>query len=370
MLGLRIYQEISVRSAAAAGVNRRVDVSVLVETALVAPHTFETNLALLGELRPLAVVEVMSRISGRLQELRVERGDQVQKGQLLAMVDDADLLQQIHRAEATISVATAGVSRERANYDNLKVQVDRHRELHEEYLVSRQDLENIESRLRVSEAQLDLAKAQVRQAEATMSELRLQHGWTRIYSPLNGYVGERHLEPGALLNPSVPIVSVLNLNRVKTIVPISESDIKQIRTGLPAEIVVDAFPDLIYKGTITRISPYLNPETRSADVEIEIENRNHMLKPGMFVRSTIDARISETSLSIPRSALLTRGAMKGVYFPTQEDKRTTVFFQAIKIGRIDGAVVEVLDGLQEGMQVVSTGAQNLNEGDLIRVRAE
>ena len=358
-LGLRLYRELSVESMDAPGKGS----ALLVETATVRTHTFETNLELLGELKPQAVVEVMSRISGRLREVLVDRGDPVRKELLLAIVDDVDLLQQIHRAEASIAVAAAAVSREEATYENLKIQVARYRELHQENLIATQDLEDLVSRMRVSQAQLELVRAQVRQAEASLSELKIQHDQTRIYSPLNGFVGMRHLEPGALVNPSVPIVSVLNLERVKTLVPVSESGISRIRVGLRSEIVVDVYPDRVYQGSITRISPYLNPETRSADVEIEIVNRDGTLKPGMFAHVRIDAKISETALSIPRSALLSRGAQQGVYFLTRD--RTTVF-REIQIGRIEDDVVEVLRGLQEGAQIVSTGAQNLNDGDEVR----
>lgn len=359
-VGLRLYRELSVESMDA----ERVGPALLVETATVQPQSFETNLDLLGELRPQAVVEVMSRISGRLREVLVDRGDPVKKDRLLAVVDDVDLLQQIHRAEAAVSVATAAVSREEASFENLKIQVARYRKLYNEDLVSTQDLEDLVSRMRVSQAQLDLVRAQVRQAEASLSELKIQHSQTRIYSPLDGFVRVRHLEPGALVNPSVPIVSVLKLQRVKTLVPVTESGISRIRVGLPAEIIVDVYPDRVYQGTITRISPYLNPETRSADVEIEIANRDGTLKPGMFAHVKIDAKISETALSIPRSALLMRGTQQGVYFLTPE--RTTVFRQ-IEIGRIEGDVVEVLGGLQKGDEVISTGAQNLNEGDEVRM---
>ena len=125
-VGLRLYRELSVESMDAEGRGP----ALLVKTATVQPHAFETNLELLGELRPQAVVEVMSRISGRLREVLVDRGDVVRKEQLLAVVDDVDLRQQIHRAEAAVSVTKAAVSREEATYENLKIQVARYRELH------------------------------------------------------------------------------------------------------------------------------------------------------------------------------------------------------------------------------------------------
>ncbi len=371
-LGLRLYQELSGGEVAAGGRPPGGGISfggdrppLLVDTAQVEPHQFEITLEVLGELKPQAEVDVMSRISGRLQQVLVHRGEAVQEGQLLAVVDDVDVRQQIIRSQAATAVARAGVNREEATYRNLLLQVKRYQNLHEEALISTQELEDVESRLFVAEAQRELAKAQVQQAEASLRELGLQQEQTGIYSPLNGFVGTRYLDPGALVSPSVSILSVLDVNRVKTVVPVVESDIKRVRMGLPAEIVVDAYPDQVYQGTVTRITPFLNPDTRSADVEIEIANPNQALKPGMFARVKIDARMTRDALSIPRSALLTRGVQKGVYLLTKD---MVTVFQPIEIGQIKGDVVEVVDGLEEGVEIVTVGAQNLNEGDRVRTQ--
>lgn len=365
-LGFRLYQELGGGEVAAGGRPPGGGrPPMLVDTAQVEPHQFETTLEVLGELKPQAEVNVMSRISGRLQQVLVDRGEPVQVGQLLAVVDDVDLRQQIIRSEAATAVARAGVNREEATYRNLLLQVKRFQDLHEEALISTQELEDVESRLFVAEAQRELAKAQVQQAEASLRELGIQQEQTRIYSPLNGFVGTRYLDPGALVSSSVSILSVLNVDRVKTIVPVVESALQRVRTGLPAEIVVDAYPDRIYEGTVTRITPFLNPETRSADVEIEIANPDNTLKPGMFARVKIDAKITRDALSIPRSALLTRGSQKGVYLLTEN---MAVVFQVIEIGQIKGNVVEVLEGLEEGVEVVNAGASNLNEGDRVRTQ--
>ncbi len=320
LVGFRLYQEMTTAEVAAAdgppGMQQQA--SMLVETATAEPKVFSTRLDVLGELEPLYSVEVMSRVSGRLKEVLVQRGDLVQEGQLIAVVDDVDLLQQIRRAEAAIAVAKAAVAREKASHDNLVLQVERYQALHDEALVSTQDLQDLESRLRVSEAQIQLAQAQVDQAEASLRELKVQQEQTRVYSPLSGFVGVRHLDPGALVGSSVPIARVIDVSRVKTVVPVSERVLPEIRKGLGAEIRVDGYPNKIYHGHVSRISPLLNPETRAADCEIEIQNEAETLKPGMFARVTIDASKSRNSLAIPRAALLTRGSEKGVFLLTGE----------------------------------------------------
>lgn len=365
LVGYRLYEKLGPEAAVAVAPNPDEQrPTMLVELAVAKPRTFVTELEVLGELTPLASVDVMSRVSGRLKELSVQRGDAVTKGQLLVVVDDDDLQQQIRRAEAAIAVARASVNREQASHDNLALQVERYQALHAENLVSTQDLQDLESRLRVSTAQIELARAQVDQAEASLRELKIQQAQTRVYSPLDGFVGAKYLDPGALVSPSVPIVRVIDVSRVKTVVPVTEGALPEVRIGLAAEVMVDAHPDAVYRGRVTRISPSLNSDTRTADVEIEIDNEAGTLKPGMFARVLIDAGKPRHGLAIPRSALLTRGEEKGVFLLNANQETV---FRRIQIGVIQEGFVEVLGGLDEGAEVVTSGAQKLNDGDKVRL---
>ncbi|HSR54557.1 MAG TPA: efflux RND transporter periplasmic adaptor subunit [Acidobacteriota bacterium] len=367
LVGWRVYQETAqgADDATGPGGPSRESAAMLVDTAFARASVFESDLQVLGELKPEAEVEIMSRISGHLREVLVDRGEEVSKGQLLARVEDEEIQKQLQRAQATLAVSRARVKREDATRANLTIQVRRFRELHEAGLVSSQDLEDLESRLRVAEADLELAKAQIQQAEASLSELRVQAEDTYIYSPLDGVVGRRHLDPGALVNAGLPIVSILELDRVKTVVPVTENVLQQVRIGLEASIVVDAYPDRVYQAQVTRISPYLDPETRSAEIEIETDNPGMLLKPGMFARVTIDVSVRRTSNSIPRSGLLIRGDQQGVYVLNQERR---VLFRPVDIGVLEGDIVEITGGLEEGAEIVTTGAQSLNEGDLVRTQ--
>lgn len=365
VLGWRLYEELTTDASPNRPGGGFRGASMLVETAQVQSAAFESRLEALGELKPKAEVEVMSRISGRLEQVLVDRGSEVRQGQLLAAVEDDEIQKQIQRAEASLAVTRAGVKKAEATQENLKVQVDRYKELYQAGLISPQELADLESRLRVSEADTELARAQVQQAEAGLSELKIQHQNSRIYAPLDGVVGTRYLDPGALVNSGVAIVSILNMDELKTVVPVAESIIQRIRVGQPTEIASDAYPELTYRGAVTRISPFLDPETRSADIEIEISNAGRTLRPGMFVRVRIDVNVTRQAASIPRSGLVMRGAQQGVFQVTQEN---TVRFQPVEVGTIDGDTVEVLSGLQDGAEIVTSGAQNLNEGDPVRTQ--
>lgn len=363
-VGFRLYEEMSASQAAAADPAFGPRPMMLVETAKVAPVVFESGLEVLGELRPFQAVDVMSRVSGRLSQVLVERADPIKKGQLVAVVEVEDLQQRIRRSEAAIGVSRAAVQRQKVAFENVEIQANRIRRLHSDKLVSDQDLEDVEGRLREARAQLDFLLAQVEESEASLRELRIQLELTEVRAPFDGYVAERFLDPGALASSGIAILNVIDVSHVKTIVPVSESEIAKVKQGLPAVIRLDAFPDREYSGRIKSISPFVNAETRTADVEIEIQNPRGELKPGMFARVSLDISSARTSLSIPRAALLTRGSGKGVYLLS--DEFTTVF-QPISIGRIQGDKVEVLDGLSEGTVVVTAGAQKLNSGDKVRV---
>lgn len=341
------------------------NIPLLVEVGEVQFHTFSSRFEAPGELRPRRSVEVMSRISGYLREVTVERGDEVRQGDLIATVEDTDLLQQLGRAEAGVEVAHATVQREEATRRNLEIQVSRYRTLREANLVSEQELEDLESRLRASEASLALAEAQVRQAEATLRELQVQHAQTRIYAPLDGIVGERYVDPGALVGPSTPIVSIVEVAYLKTVVPVTENMVPQLRPGLGATIEVPALGSSGLRGFVTRISPVVATETRTADVEIELENLQRRLMPGMFVKVILDVGQTRRSLMMPRAALLTQGGQQGVYLLNEQMRAV---FHPIQIGVIEGDLVEIRSGLEEGTRVITTGAQNLNNGDLVRVR--
>ena len=338
--------------------------SVLVETGRLKTHVYRGGREFTGELLPYREVEVIPRVTGYLQMLEVEEADRVHTGDLLAEIDAADVQQQILRQQAALAVAVAGANREQAMLENLRGQVDRNKSLYNKGLVSLQDVEDIDSRLRVAEAQYQLAQSQVDQARASVEELKIQYERTRVYSPMDGVVAERHVDPGALVGQNTPIVKILDLTRLKTIVPVPEGSISGIRSGIEAEVRLDANPGQTYRGRISRIRPIVDAETRSVNVEIEIENPRETLRPGMFARVRFGGGAASEAPSVPRSALLTRGNSQGVY--VLGDGNVAVF-REIEVGRNEDGWLEILGGLSPGDVFITTGAQNVNEGDTVRL---
>ena len=381
-VGIRVYQETAAEAdSTAAGVRRGGSApstlnsagrgggrggrgSLLVDTGIVEPHVFDTGREFVGELAPFREVSVIPRASGYLQSVDVEQSDTVATGQLLAEIASDDIEQQIRRQEAALAVADAGAARERATLENLRVQVQRNQSLYQDGLVALQAVEDIESRFRVGEAQLGVAEAQVDQARATLEELRIQFERSRVYAPMAGVVALRHLDPGALVGQSTPIVTLMDLSRLKMVVVVPERAIADFRTGNTAEVVLDALPQRRFNGRITRISPFVNPETRSVDVEIQIENGRGDLRPGMFARVQMGGVASAPAMSIPRSALVTRGTVQGVYLLAENN---VARFREVQMGRNEDGWVEVLGGLGPDEVFVTSGAPSLTDGDTVRL---
>lgn len=337
--------------------------TLTVTTALVSRGMMKESILLLGDLRPAAQVAIMPKIGGRLQRLLVDRGDFVGRGALIAQVEDQELQQQLQRAEATMAVARATLQQRRSELANFESQLARTKKLYDEKLISTQDLEEIQSRVRTGEAQRDLAEAQIQQAQASINELKINIANTRILSPLSGFVAEKHVDRGAMLSPSTAIVTVLDLSSMKTVVNVTEKDIPKIRNGLAAQIEVDAYPGRSFRGRVNRISPMLDPATRTVPIEILVPNDAGILKSGMFARVELSLNRQIEALVIPRDALVTRGTRQGVFVARQGK----VEFVELEAGLMQEDKVQVLSGLAEGDVVVARGAQSLSPGDSVRV---
>jgi len=359
LLGFRIFQAVESESEMSRGGGARVQT---VQTDTVSRGSINESVTLTGSLKAKEQVDVMPRLTGRITRISVDTGHAVQQGALIAVIEDDEMAQQVERAKASINVAQATVTQREAELKQTKAALDRNRHLLDTGLLSRQEFETIETRHTVAQSQLELARAQLRQSEAELRELNIRLDQTRIYSPLTGYVAERQVDVGALVNPSTPIVTVVNTNTMVIQANAPERDIARIKPGSPAVITFDSLPGQQYEGRVLRISPLLDPQTRNGIVEIEIPNRGGVLKGEMFARAELNLGTTHESALVPRDALVYRGDQPGVYLIENETAR----FRPVETGLTQGDRVEVLSGLKEGELVITGGANLIKEGDRVK----
>jgi membrane fusion protein, multidrug efflux system len=333
-----------------------------VELASVKRADLAESMTVVGNLIGAATVEAVPKVSGRLEEVGVRLGDRVRKGQQLAKVEDREIMEQVKQAQASFDVAGATIRQREADLRLAQTNLDRSKNLFDRQLIPKQTFDDTDARYQAAAAQLDLARAQYAQAQARLDELKINLANTVIASPVSGFVGKRSLDPGAWVTPNSSFISVVDIGIVRLVANIVEKDLRRISSGMKTDVAVDAYPGENFLGRIARIAPVLDPATRTAQIEVEIENSQFRLKPGMYAKVTFTVEHRDNVLVVPANAVIDSGGKKGVFLPGDGD---VARFQAVTLGMADPAQVEITSGLSEGTRVISTGAAALREGDRI-----
>ena len=332
-----------------------------VELAKASRTSLSDEITVVGNLIGDATVSVVPRAAGRLQDLSVRLGDRVSRGMRIAKIEDFEIVEQVKQAEAAQEVSLATIRQREADLQLAETSAERSRSLFERQLLPKQTLDDNEARYQAALAQLDLARAQNMQSKARLDELRINLANTVITSPVNGFVSKRAVDPGAYVSQQTPVADVVDITRVRLVANVVEKDLKELETGNQTRVQVDAFPGETFTGRIARVSPVLDPATRTAPIEIEIANPTYRLKPGMYARVGITTQTKKQALVLPSSAVVDLGGRRGVFQLQNE----TAVFKTVTVGSEQGLVVEILAGLAEGDEVISTGAGALRDGDRV-----
>jgi RND family efflux transporter MFP subunit len=335
--------------------------SLTVDTATASRHEVIEYITVVGNLIGDATVDVVPRVAGRIESLPVKLGDRVNKGQLIAKIEDRELLQQIKQVEQNVLVNNATVTQRESDLQLRKSTLDRQKSLLAQGLATRQTIEDADAAHNSAIAAVELAKAQLGQTQARLDELKITLSNTSIVSPVDGFIGRRNLDQGAFAGANTPIVSVVDIRTVRLISNLVEKDFKRVKAGVVALIDVDAFPGEQFTGVVSRVAPVFDAATRTAPMEIEVPNPGYRLKPGMFarVRLTVDRR--PDALTVPRNAVVDSEGKRGVFLVDGQSAK----FQPVTTGLQDSDRIEILEGLAEGTRVITTGALALRDGDRI-----
>ena len=332
-----------------------------IELARASMTTLDAEITVVGNLIGETTVAVAPRTAGRLEEIYVRLGDRVNRGQRIAKIEDYEIVEQVKQAEAAQEVSLATIRQREADLKLAETNVERSRSLYDKKLLPKQTLDDNEARYLASIAQVDLARAQTTQSKARLDELRINLANTVITSPVTGFVARRAVDPGAFVSQNVPVADVVDITLVRLVANVVEKDLKQLEPGNSANVQVDAFPGETFAGRIARVSPVLDPATRTASIEIEIPNPTFRLKPGMYARVGITTQTKKNALVLPANAVVDLGGRRGVF----QLQNNVAVFRTVQVGTEKGDIVEILAGLKEGEEVISTGAGALRDGDRV-----
>ena len=321
----------------------------------------------IGTLHPVSQFVVAPKISGRLKAVPFNIGDKVKKGQLIAVLEDEEYLQEVDQSQAELEVARANLDESRNMLENARREQERTVVLRQKKIASESDLDTAESNYRTQEAKLKVALAQLIHKESSLKVAQVRLSYTRIKMARgensgNWVVGERYVNEGAMMAPNTPIVSLLDIGSVIAAIHVIERDYAGMQTGMKAVASTDAFPDRTFTGKVVRIAPLLKEKSRQARVEVEIPNEEENLKPGMFVRVLIEFGQRDSATVVPSRALIKRDGAEGVFLA--DTKATIARFIPVVTGIVNGGHTEILSPKISGA-VVTLGHHLLEDGSTL-----
>jgi RND family efflux transporter MFP subunit len=305
-----------------------------------------------GTVHAAQTSNLASQMMGNIVEVRVHEGDRVQRGEVLAVIDDAQPRAAVDRAAAAEAAAQQELLvAAQSDLALAESTLKRYQTLYERKSVSPQEFDEVKARQQAGQARHDMAQAGQAQAKAALTQARTSLGYTRIRAPFDGVVTERKADPGTLASPGMPIFTVEDVRRYRLEATVNETDLRYLRIGQQAPVTIDAL-DHELAGKVTQIGPAADPASRSFLVKIDLP-ADPRLHSGLFGRAQF-SRGQKPALLIPRTAVVERGQLQGVFVL---DQNKVAGLRYVTLGKPIGAEIEVLAGLQDGERLVANPAE-------------
>lgn len=284
-----------------------------------------------------AVNNISAAMSNRIKAIYVDEGMRVSKGQRLVVLDD------VNSTNYQIQVDNA-----KANLNNVQVEYNRALELYKIGGGTKQQLDQVETQLINAKNALAAAQRTYRNAAEN----------TVLTSPINGVVTKRNYDPGDMTG-QLPILTISQVQPVKIVINVSESELPKVHKGMPATILFDTFGQEEFKGTITMTMPTVDPATRTFGVEITVPNPDSRILPGMFGRVQLNLGQAQRVVVPDRAVVKQQGSGNHYVYVYNNGK---VEFHQVELGQRLGDAYELLSGVEDGSQVVVSGQNNLANG--------
>lgn len=313
-------------------------------------------LDVVGTVRARTSAVVSVRVPGSISVLRVREGDRVRKGQLLAQLDARE-------NQATAAVATAGIDEARRGVDEAVARkkladttFDRYNNLFREQAISRQEFDVKQSEKDVATAGVARAESRLRQAQEGAKAASAVSDYTRIIAPVSGVIVSKQVDLGTSVFPGQPVMTIEDEGSYQLELALPENLATKITPGTPLQVTLDAV-ESSFAAKIDEIVPAADPANRTFTAKIALNRKG--LKSGMFGRGTIALGTTAHGITVPKNAVVERGAMTSVW---TVDKDAIARMRIVKPGRQMGGRVEILSGLSDGDRVVIGGAEKVTEG--------
>ncbi len=308
-----------------------------------------------GDIMPIQQASIFSKVGGNLDREFVDIGDYVQQGQLLALVDTTIYSQNTRQAQGAFMQAEATLT-------NAKVTYERNKSLLDQNLIAKQDLDNSETAYKVAQAQYETANANYKNAVTQLD-------YCKITATFSGYITRRYLDPGVYVTASSNVQGstlflLAEIQRVKIDVNVLEKDVPLLGKIKDADVTVDPYPNQIFKGRISRISQQIDLATRTMPVEVDLDNYQSLLKPGMFANVKLVLAEVGGVLILPTQDIQNDDSGSYVYTLAID---SAVHKAYVKIGISQDNENEIISGLTDSQQIISMGQDLVQNGMKVRI---
>ena len=341
-------------------------------------------LTLAGQFQPYQVVDVHPKVSGYMTRIAVDIGDVVKQGQTLAVLQVPELKAQLQSAtfamgqsKDEITRAQHEVDRAEATYTALHAQSERLKQAAATRpgLIAQQELDNAQAQDLSAQAQVDSAKAAMAAAKQHMGaanadkqSVQALENYTNVTAPIAGVVIWRYADTGALIqggtnsnDQALPIVRLSQSSLLRLRVPVPEDDVQYVHAGDQLEVRVDAI-NRSFTGKIVRFTRNVNFETRTMETEIDVDNKDLSIAPGMYANTLLELENHKNVVTIPVEALVLNGNQQTIY---ALDGSNRIHVRSVQVGLEGQKLAEIVSGLNPGDRVVIGGQENYREGQQV-----
>lgn len=372
-------------------------VGIPVEVQIVKMGSIRETLSISGTIKSENEISVVAKVGGRVKDIYLKEGDLVKRGQLLIKLEDEEIQAQLSQVRAAYDLARtqlqlaqtgarpqekkqaeSAVDMAKAGRDMAEASYLRMKNLYETKAISRQQFEQVETQYKISGAQLDsalqqqsvvdegarkenkeAAEAQVAQAKAAVEYVETMLKSMSIFAPTDGVIFMKMIDKGEMASPGYPLLILVDNNNLYLEAQIGEKDFEKVKINQAVKFQVDAIPSRNFSGKVIKINPVITEFSRSFKLKIRIEDKD--IKSGMFARGEVITQEKKEVVIVPRECIKKAGE-KNIVF-TVEDKKAKK--NEIKIGIINDTIVEVLEGIREGEEIVVAGYDVLKDGDKV-----
>jgi RND family efflux transporter MFP subunit len=358
---LRQQQQLDAATAAAAAAPPRVTVTVARRMAANAERVLP------GNSLPLLEASIYARTTGYLKSRRVDIGDRVAQGQLLAEIAAPDIDAQLAQAKANLLQAQANLPLAEANAELAKIALARDMKAGAGTATSWEQIDQDRSQVKVTAAQVEAARANIEVNEAAVQRFTELQGFQKITAPFPGVITARNVDAGDLISADTPdttkeLFHLMRTDVLRVFVNVPQVFATGIKVGGSAAVYLRDDPAKQFPGKVTRTADALDPNTRTLLTEVDVPNPDNVLRPGMYLQVKFIFDRDVMPVMIPAAALATRsGAPRLAVLDGQQ----RVQYRSVQLGRDFGAEIAVIAGLKAGETVVVHPGDDIPHGTVV-----